>query len=183
MWNLSSFNILSWIVQVTNTMFVWHPKFYLTFSNSYLVWGRWFKFFLLKNSPSQIKFFLWQVFCFGFTPRLDFGLGGSFFLFGLKPKCFSLEKNVFWNCPMAFGMILFHFQKSLLPWPKCKSTLISLSSSLDHDVLQIQLVEPLHIFISIYFLSKTISAFYLDPWRFSKELPFLLWILPPNQFP
>ena len=100
---------------------------------------------------------------------------------------FTWKKNVFWKflwkCPMAFGMILFHFQKSLLPWPKCKSHLISLSSSLDHDVLQIQQVEPLHIIISIYFLSKTISAFYSSSWRFTKELPFLFWFLPLNQFP
>ena len=96
-------------------------------------------------------------------------------------------KNVLWKFslkgPIAFGMILFHFQKFLLPWPKGKSPPISLSSSLDHDMLQIQQVEPLHIIISIYFLSKTISASYLDPWRFTKELLFLLWFLPPNLFP
>ena len=30
---------------------------------------------------------------------------------------------------------------------------------------------------------KTISALYSSSWRFKKELPFLLWFLPPNQFP
>ena len=32
-------------------------------------------------------------------------------------------------------------------------------------------------------LIKTISAFYSSPWRFTKELPFLSWFLPPNLFP
>ena len=33
------------------------------------------------------------------------------------------------------------------------------------------------------FLIKTISTLCLDHWRFTKELLFLLWFLPPNLFP
>ena len=75
---------------------------------------------------------------------------------------------------MAFGVILFPFKipschdMSRNPPPK------SHLPSLCHDILEIQQVELPHDFTSIYFLSKIFSAFYFDPWRFTKELPFLL---------
>ena len=101
---------------------------------------------------------------FGFTQDLIFGLGGFSILFGLKTKCFSFGKfhlkNLL-NNPMAFGMILSPFSKSLLPWHEWKSPPKSLSPSLCQVILQIQQVEPPHDFSSIYFLSKIISAFQL----------------------
>ena len=71
------------------------------------------KNFFKRTLPFKIFFygksFIW------IHPRLVFGLGGSCFLFGLKPKCFSLGKNVFWKFlwkySIAFGIILYHFQQ------------------------------------------------------------------------
>ena len=164
---------------------LWHPKFLFGFIKIfYLIWGGYLKFSSKRTLPLK-NFLLWQVFYLD-SPKTWFWSWRFFLLFGLKTKCFSLGKFLLknlLNSPMAFWSDLLPFQKSLLPWPKWKSTSINLSPSLDHDIPQIQQVEPLHIFVSIYFPSKTISAFYLDPWRFTKELPFLLWVLPPNQFP
>ena len=115
---------------------------------------------------------------FGFTQDLILVLE-VFHL--MLAQMFFIWKNIFenlLNSPIAFGMIFSTFNKSLLPWPMCKSSSTNLSPPSDHDVPQIQQVEPLHIFISIYFLSKTISAFYSSSWRFTKELPFLFWFLP-----
>ena len=98
----------------------------------------------------------------------------------LLEKCLdnSFEK------PYSFWNDLFPLSTNLSCHDLCANPLPqTLSPSLDHDTHQIQQVEPLHIIISIYLSSKTIYAFYLDPWRFSKELPFLLWVLSPNQFP
>ena len=123
---------------------------------------------------------------FGFTQDLIFGLGGFSILFGLKTKCFSfgkfLLKNLL-NSPMAFGVIFSPFQNLLLPWHEWKSPPKSHSPSLCQVILQIQQVEPPHNFSPIYFLSKIISTFYSSSWRFTKELPFLLWVLPPKLFP
>ena len=166
---------------------MWHPKFYLAFSKLFLVLREVIWTFLLKELSLSKYFLLWLVLHFWIHSKLDFGSWRfSSFIWTKTKMFFSWKKcplKISLKGPIAFGMIFFHFQKFLLPWPKGKFPPISLSSSLDHDMLQIQQVEPLHIIISIYFLSKTISAFYLDPWRFTKELPFLLWVLLPNQFP
>ena len=47
---------------------------------------------------------------FGFTQDLILAVEVLAFYFGLKPKCFSLGKNVFWKYSIAFGIILYHFQ-------------------------------------------------------------------------
>ena len=41
---------------------------------------------------------------------------------------------------------------------------------------------PIWLFFHLN-LIKTISVSYSSPWRFTKELPFLFWFLPPNLFP
>ena len=46
--------------------------------------------------------------------------------------------------------------------------------------------SKLDLSIKLFFhlnLIKTISVSYSSPWRFTKELPFLFWFLPPNHFP
>ena len=52
---------------------------------------------------------------FVFTQDLFLVLEVLAFYFGLKPKCFSLGKNVFWKFlwkySIAFGIILYHFQQ------------------------------------------------------------------------
>ena len=71
------------------------------------------KFFLQKNPPFKNIFygksFIW------IHPRLDVGLGGSFFCLDSNQKCFPLGKNAFWKfllkSPIAFGMIFSHFQQ------------------------------------------------------------------------
>ena len=163
------------------------PKILFGFFKTF-IWfeGGDLKFFLLlRNSPSQNIFFYDKCFVLD-SPKTWFWSWRFFLLVWTQNQMlFTWEisfENLL-NSPMAFGVIFSPFQNPLLPWPKCKSPPISLSSSLDHDLLQNQQVGPLHIFISIYFLSKTISAFYPDPWRFTKELLFLLWVLPPNQLP
>ena len=55
---------------------------------------------------------------FWIHPRLDFGLGGFPFLFGLKNQILFIWEVSFenlLNSPMAFGGIFSPFQKSLLP--------------------------------------------------------------------
>ena len=92
-------------------------------------------------------------------------------------------EDFFEKCTMAFGMILYHFQQF----------------SLAMALVQIHSPRPSLIFGSCfasnpaswtslydYFpfnLIKKISALYSSPWRFTKELPFLFWFLPPNLFP
>ena len=121
---------------------------------------------------------------FGFTQDLVFGLGGFSILCWLITNVFHLGKFL-----KIFLIALWHlewffpFQNLLLPWPKWKSPPKSHSPSLCQIKLQIQQVELPHDFSSIYFLSKIFSASYFGSWRFTKELPFLLWVLPPNQFP
>ena len=140
----------------------------------------------LKNSPSQNIFFYNKCFVLD-SPKTWFWSWRFFLLMWTQNQMLFTWKKISFenllNGPMVFWVIFSPFQKFLLPWPKWKSTPINLSPPLDHDVPQIQQVEPLHIFTSIYFLSKTISAFYSSSWRFTKELPFLFWFLPPNQFP
>ena len=51
---------------------------------------------------------------------------------------------------MAFGKSFATFNNSFLPWPQCKSSLLTFPSPLDHDLHQIQQVEPPHVIISIY---------------------------------
>ena len=91
------------------------PKFLFGFfKRFYLTWGRWIKKFLQKEPPFQIFFLMTRV-LFGFTQDLLLVLEVLAFLFELKTKYFSLEKNAFWkslwNCTMAFGIILYHFQQ------------------------------------------------------------------------
>ena len=122
---------------------------------------------------------------FGFTQDLILVLEVFPSYVDSTPNVFHLG-NFFENLlkwPMAFGVILFPFKNLLLPWHEWKSPPKSHLPSLCQDILQIQQVEPPHEFSSIYFLSKIISALYFGSWRFTKELPFLLWVLPPNLFP
>ena len=89
----------------------------------------------------------------------------------------------FWDCTMAFGKYFATFNYSFLPWHKCKSSLLNTPSPLDHDLHQIQQVEPPHVFI---FHSNSIQinfVFSYSTWRFTKELHFLFGLLPPNFFP
>ena len=124
---------------------------------------------------------------FGFTQNLILVLEVPFFIWTQTKMLFTWEKCLlkislkmpygFWNDPLPLSTNLSCHDLCANPLPQ------TLSPSLDHDTHQIQQVEPLHIIISIYLSSKTIYAFYLDPWRFSKELPFLLSVLSPDQFP
>ena len=84
---------------------------------------------------------------------------------------------------MAFGKYFATFNYSFLPWHKCKSSLLNTPSPLDHDLHQIQQVEPPHVFIFHSNSIQIFSAFYSTSWRFTKELHFLFGLLPPNFFP
>ena len=84
---------------------------------------------------------------------------------------------------MAFGRYFATFNYSFLPWHKCKSSLLNTPSPLDHDLHQIQQVEPPHVFIFHSNSIQIFSAFYSTSWRFTKELHFLFGLLPPNFFP
>ena len=95
----------------------------------------------------------------------------------------ELLKTFFWICTMAFGRYFATFNYSFLPWHKCKSSLLTTPSPLDHDLHQIQQVEPPHVFIFHSNSIQIFSAFYSTSWRFTKELHFLFGLLPPNFFP
>ena len=100
------------------------------------------KFFFKRTLPFKI-FFMARV-IFGFTQDLFLVLEVLAFYFGLKPKCFSLGKNVFWKFlwkySIAFRIILYHFQQ------------ISLAMTL----VQIHSHKPFLIFGS-WFTSNTAS--------------------------
>ena len=165
---------------------VWHPKFLIGFIKIfYLIWGGYLNF-LLKGFSLSKYFFLWQVFCFGFTQGLILVLEVFPSYVDSKPNAFHLG-NFFWkiflNSPMAFGMILSPFSKSLLPWHEWKSPPKSLSPSLDHDMLQIQRVEPLHIFIPFYFLSKLFLPSILALGDLQRSYPFCFEFCLQTNFP
>ena len=85
---------------------------------------------------------------------------------------------------MAFGKVLCHFQQFLLAMALVQIlSLLTTSSPLDHDLHQIQQVEPPHVFIFHSNSIQIFSAFYSTSWRFTKELHFLFGLLPPNFFP
>ena len=92
-------------------------------------------------------------------------------------------KTFSWICTMAFGKSFATFNYSFLPWHKCKSSLLTLPSPLDHDLHQIQQVEPPHVIISIQISFKYFLPSNSTSWRFTKELHFLFGLLPPNSFP
>ena len=162
------------------------PKILLDFSKKF-IWleGGDLKFFFKRTLLFKIFFygksFIW------IHPRLVFGLGGSCFLFWTQAK------------------ILFTWEKCLLeiplkmPYGFWNDSLPLSTFSLTMALVQIHSPKPSLIFGSWfasnpaswtslydYFpfnLIKTISVFYSSPWRFTKELPFLFWFLPPNLFP
>jgi hypothetical protein len=90
---------------------------------------------------------------FGFTQDLPLTLGVLALHLDSRQNVFHLGKellkNLFEFCTMAFGKYFATFNYSFLPWHKCKSSLLNTPSPLDHDLHQIQQVEPPHVFISI----------------------------------
>ena len=89
---------------------------------------------------------------FGFTQDLFLVLEVLAFYFGLKPKCFSLGKNVFWKflwkCPITFGMILYHFQQ------------------ISHDMTLVQIHSPKpSLTFGSWFASNPAS--WTSPYKFS----------------
>ena len=58
-------------------------------------------------------------------------------------------ENLFEICTMAFGIILCHFQQFLLVMALVQILSPNPSLTLDHDLHQIQQVEPPHVIISI----------------------------------
>ena len=58
-------------------------------------------------------------------------------------------ENLFEICTMAFGIILYHFQHFLLAMALVQILSPNPPSPLDHDLHQIQQVEPPHVIISI----------------------------------
>ena len=165
---------------------LWHPKFYLDFSKK-IVWLEGGDLNFSSKEPSLSKYFFWQELYLDSPKTWCWSWRFFLFIWTQTKMLVTWEKCLlkiplkmpygFWNDPLPLS------KKSLLPWHKCRSPLISLSSSLDHDILQIQQFEPPHNLFSFYFLSQMISAFYSSSWRFTKELPFLFWFLSPNQFP
>ena len=93
---------------------LWHPKFYLDFSKK-IIWLEGGDLNFSSKEPSLSKYFFMARVLFGFTQDLFLVLEVLAFYFGLKPKCFSLGKNVFWKFlwkySIAFGIILYHFQQ------------------------------------------------------------------------
>ena len=90
------------------------PKFLIGFfKRFFLTWRRWSKVFFKRTLPFK-HFFYGKSFIW-IHPRSVFGLGGSYFLFWLKTKCFSFGENAFWKslwkCTMAFGIIPCYFQQ------------------------------------------------------------------------
>ena len=92
------------------------PKFLFGFfKRFYLTWGRWFKFFLQKNSPFQIFFSsLWQRFYLD-SPKICLWSWRFLLFIWTQDKMFFTWENNFWKsfwiCTMAFGIILYHFQQ------------------------------------------------------------------------
>ena len=124
---------------------------------------------------------------FGFNQDLSLVLEVLAFHLDSRQNVFHLGKitfeNLFEFCTMAFGKSFATFNYSFLPWHKCKSSLLNTPSPLDHDLHQIQQVEPPHVFIFHSNSIQIFSAFYSTSWRFTKELHFLFGLLPPNSFP
>ena len=123
---------------------------------------------------------------FGFTQDLSLVLEVLAFHLDSRQNIFTWEmtfENLLEICTMAFGKYFATFNYSFLPWHKCKSSLLNTPSPLDHDLHQIQQVEPPHVFIFHSNSIQIFSAFYSTSWRFTKELHLLFGILPPNFFP
>ena len=167
-----------------HTIHVWHPKILFGFIKIfYLIWGGYLKFSSKRTLPLK-KFLLCQVFCLDSPKTWLLVLEVFPSYLDSKPNAFHLGIFIWKNLlksPMAIGVIFSPFKNPLMPWHEWKPPPISHLPSLCQHILQIQQVEPPHNFSSIYFLSKIISALYFGYWRFTKELPFLLWVLPPNQ--
>ena len=128
------------------------PKFLFGFFQKfYVTWGRWFKFFFKRTLP--FKYYFMAKVLFGFTQDLSLVLGVLAFLLGSRQKYFSLGKCLL-KISLKFALWLLEwslatFNISLLPWPQSKYSLLTLPSPLDHDLHQIQQVEPPHVIISI----------------------------------
>ena len=123
------------------------PKnFYLAFSNFYLIWGRLFKNFLLKNSPSQKSSFLTSI-LFGFTQDLVFGLGGFSILCWLITNVFHSEKKL---------LKIFSFKIAL--WLLGVILPLSKTSSC-HDMSGNPLPKAIpHLCVKIYFKSSKLNS-------------------------
>ena len=90
------------------------PKILFGFSKKF-IWLEGGDLNFPSKEPSLSKYFLYGKSFIWIHPRLDFGLGGSFFLFWTQTKMlFTWEKCLWkflWKCPMAFKIILYHFQQ------------------------------------------------------------------------
>ena len=84
---------------------------------------------------------------------------------------------------MAFGMILCPFQQISLAMTLVQIHSLNLSSSLDHDLLQIQQVGPLHKNFPIYFLSKQFLPSILALGDLQRSYPFCFDFCPQTNFP
>ena len=132
-----------------HTRSLWHPKFHLDFSKK-IIWlkGGDISFSFKRTLP--FKIFLWQEFYLVSPKNWFLVLEILSFYLDSNQNTSLLEKcllTIPLKSPIAFGMIFSTFNKSLLPWPMCKSSSTNLSLPLDHDVPQLQQVEPPHIFI------------------------------------
>ena len=167
---------------------VWHPSFYLDFSKDF-IWleGGDLNFSSQELSLSKYIFSMARV-LFGFTQDLFWSWRFLLFIW-TQTKMFFFWKNGFWKFlwkkgPIAFGIILYHFQQFSLAMAlvQIHSPNPSLTFGSWFTSNPASWTSPYNFFFHLN-LIKTISVFYSSPWRFTKELPFLLWFLPPNQFP
>ena len=114
--------------------------------------------FFFKRTLTLKYFSLWQK-KFLDSPKICLWPWEFLLFIWAQDKMFFIWENNFWkpflgNCTMAFGKYFATFNYSFLPWHKCKSSLLTLPSPLDHDLHQIQQVEPPHVIISIQILFK-----------------------------
>ena len=95
---------------------------------------------------------------FGFTQDLSLVLEVLAFHLDSRQNIFFTWEMTFENlleiCTMAFGKSLATLNNFLLAMDLVKVPSPNLSSPLDHDLHQIQEVEPPHVIISIYILFK-----------------------------
>ena len=90
----------------------------------------------------------------------------------------NLFENALWLLDKSFAT----FNISLLPWPQCKSTLLNLPSPLDHELHQIQQVEPPHMIIFHLNLIQTNFCLLFQPLVIYKGTPLSVLIFAPKPF-